>query len=228
MSTTEVTTAKLLTELATVSTSKKSKKRAKQPKKKLPQKKRSSAKHNKNRLVKETTNLAHITKAIVSEGGTVPDVGVILGCQETEAGREWLERLKAENLHIDEFLKLAKQRADVELVRVATKAALGYTYTEEKEEFEPEIDSDGKQTGKYVLGKRNVTTKRERDSMLLKFLITSRMPEYFTETRRLEIDKRVVEIKTDAEAEIRSFTSGLLKAFGEDVIDTEFVERLDG
>lgn len=192
----------------------------------LAQRKRSSVEHNRTRKIGEKTNLAHITKAIIREGGTVPDIGVILGCAASEGSSEWVERLKVEGLSLAEFLEVAKQRADIELIRVATKAALGYTYEEEKQEMIPEIDEEGEATGKYLLGKKTVTTKRERDSGLHKFLLTSRMPDYFSDVKHIKIDKRVVEIKADAEAEIRGFASGLLKALGgEEVIEAEFVEN---
>jgi len=191
----------------------------------LVQKKRSSADHNRTRRVKEATNLAHITKAIVREGGTVADVGVILGCQASEGSGEWLERLKAEGLTLSEFLEVAKQRADIELIRIATKVALGYEYEEEKQESMPEYDESGQPTGKYLLGKKTVNIKRERDTALLKFLLTCRMPEYFMDRKEIKIDKRVVEIHEDAKAEIRSFTAGLAKSIGCKVIDAEFVEK---
>lgn len=217
----------LLNELAKVSGP--GKKRGPKPKPnrpKLPAKKRQSAKQNKNRKVEETTNLAHITKAIVREGGTVPDIGVILGCAASEGSGEWLDRLKAEGLSLAEFLEIAKQRADIELVRIATKTALGYEYKEEKQETTAEYDEMGQPTGKFLPGKKTITKKRERDTGLLKFLLTSRMPEYFRETKHIEINKRVVEIKADARDEIRGFCAGVLKAFDDGVIDAEFVETV--
>ncbi|KKN09117.1 hypothetical protein LCGC14_1049760 [marine sediment metagenome] len=190
----------------------------------LPQKKRTSIEHNKTRKIKERTNLAHITKAIIAEGGTVPDIGVILGCAASEGSNEWVKRLKAEGLSLVEFLEIARQRADIELVRIATKVALGYEYEEEKQESMPEYDKSGQPTGKYILGKKTVNIKRERDTTLLKFLLACRMPEYFMERKEIKIDKRVVEIREDARAEIMGFCSGLLKAIGKEVIDGEFVE----
>lgn len=193
----------------------------------LAQRKRSSAKHNRTRPIKEKTTLAHITNAIVREGGTVPDIGVILGCESSEGSNEWLDRLKKENLSVGEFLEVAKQRADIELIRVATKAALGYTYKEEKQEMEPEIDEHGKATGKFIPGKKTVTTKRERDSGMHKTLLMSRMPEYFMDRKEIKIDKRVVsELHSDAKAEIRGWCSGLIKSLGGDVIEAEFVEKV--
>ncbi len=196
--------------------------------KKLPQKKRSKKSKNVARKVKETTNLALITKAIVREGGTIPDIEGILGCESSEGSSEWLERLKAEGLSLAEFLEIAKQRADIELIRIATKTALGYEYEEEKQEWEPVVDSDtGLPTGKFVPGKKTVNKKRERDTALLKFLLTCRMPQWFMDRKEITIDKRVVEIKADAKSEISGFCAGVLKAFGGEVVEAEFVGRLN-
>lgn len=221
-------TPDLIKQLTKTSEPEKPKKRKRTTKPKgtgtLAQKKRTSANHNKTRPIKERTTLAHITNAIIREGGTVPDIGVILGCESSEGSSEWLDRLKTEGLSLAEFLEVAKQRADIELVRIATKTALGYEYEEETQESMPEYNESGQLTGKYLPGKKKIVKKRERDTMLLKFLLTSRMPEYFMDRKEIKIDKRVVEIKADAEAEIRSFASGLLKAFGEP-IEAEFVEK---
>ncbi len=196
--------------------------------KKLPQKPRTSAKHNRTRRVKETTNLALITKAIVAEGGTVPDIGVILGCAEL-CGEDWLAELKTQNLSVAEFLEVAKTRADIDLIRVAVKAATGYGYEEESQESMAEYDADGKPTGEYLPQKKKISKKHQSaDSTMLLRLLSSRMPEYFMERKEIKIDKRVVELKADAESEIRGFASGLLKALGGEVIDAEFEVRETG
>lgn len=194
----------------------------------LPQKKRTSIEHNRTRKIKEKTNLAHITKVIVREGGTVADVGIILGCAAA-SGEEWLVELKAKGLSVAEFMEVAKTRADIDLIRVAVKAATGYGYEEESDESTAEYDELGQLTGKYLPGKKTIKKRHQAaDTTLLKFLLTSRMPEYFMDRKEIVIDKRVVEIKADARAEITGFCAGILKAFGEDAIDAEFVEKING
>lgn len=231
------TTRELIVNLKAVSKVKKPKGPRKRKPAKLPQKKRTSALAHRTRKIKEADNLAHITKAIVREGGTIADVGIILGCAAIEGGEEWLVELKARGLSVAEFMEVAKTRADIDLIRVAVKAATGYGYEEESQEFTPRLHED-EETGKIVAlegedlpGKKKITKKHQSaDTGLLKFLLTSRMPEYFMDRKEIVIDKRVVEIKADAKAEITGFCAGVLKAFGEEVIDTEFVERkpLDG
>ena len=193
----------------------------------LPQKKRTSASHNRTRKIKEATNLALITKAIVREGGTIADVGVILGCAEHGA-EDWLTELKAKGLSIAEFMEVAKTRADIDLIRVAVKAATGYGYEEESQDLMPAVDVDGDPTGLFVLSKKTIKKRHQSaDTALLKFLLSSRMPEYFMERKEIKIDKRVVEIREDARAEITGFCSGLLKAIGGEVIEAEFVDRVE-
>lgn len=214
--------------LAAVSNPPKPKKKGPQKNKpkKLPQKKRTSAAHNRTRKVKETTNLAIITKAIVREGGTVADVGIILGCAAT-GGEDWLAELKAQGLTVAEFMDQAKTRADIDLIRVAVKAATGYGYEEESQKYDPAVDPDTKEIiGGWVPGEKVIKKRHQSaDTTLLKFLLSSRMPEYFMERKEIKIDKRVVEIREDARAEITGFCSGLLKAISVEVIDAEFVEK---
>ena len=197
----------------------KPKKRAKQPKKKLPQKKRSSALKNRTRVNKDVTNLAHITKAIVREGGTVPDVAMILACQEIENGEQWLEELKEQDLSIEEFLQVAKNRVDIDLIRAAVKASTGYSYEEETDTF---ITGDDET---LILDKRSVKKKKQSaDTALLWNILRSRMPDYFNDTKHIEINKRVVEVKEEAQAEIRGLCKGLLESLGE-TVEAEFVDR---
>ena len=181
----------------------------------------------KKRVVKSnnTTDLTVLAKTMIHEGGSVVDVGLILACQQTEGGEEWLAELKKQGLSIGEFLTAATQRADIELIRVAARTALGYTYEEGSQEFLPEVDEEGKPTGKYAPGKKKVMKKHVRDTALLWNLMKSRMPEFFSETKRIEISRRSIEIKGDAEAEIRSFAGRLLTAMAEEQT-TEFVEAV--
>ena len=214
--------------LAAVSNPPKPKKKGpyKNKPKKLPQKPRSKKSKNGARKVKETTNLTLITKAIIHEGGTVPDIGVILGCAEL-CGEDWLAELKAQNLSVSEFLEIAKTRADIDLIRVAVKAATGYSWVDTEEELEPEVNAEGAETGKFkVVKKRRKPKHQSADSTMLLRLLSSRMPEYFMDRKEIKIDKRVVEIREDARAEITGFCSGLIKSLSGEVIEAEFVEAV--
>lgn len=190
----------------------------------LPKRKKPGAKPKKQVVkVKDTTDLTVVAKTMIHEGGSVVDVGLILACQQAEGGEEWLAGLKKQGLSIGEFLTAATQRADIELIRVAARTALGYTYEEGSQEFLPtQVDPDG--GIEYVPGKKKVTKKHVRDTALLWNLMKSRMPEWFNETQRIEINRTNIELKGTAEAEIQGFVGRLLTAFDEPV-DAEFVER---
>jgi len=214
------TTPDLLKQLATTVNPSPPKTKKKRTARKIKQKKQIRKKVVK---INDTTDLTVVAKAMIHEGGTVADVGVILACQQAEGGEEWLAGLKAQGLSIEEFIQAAKQRADIELVRVAARTALGYTYEEGSQEFMPEMDEEGEPTGKFIPGKKKVLEKHVRDTALLWNLMKSRMPEFFSDVKHLEISKRTVELKMDAESEIKGFAAGLLKAFDEP-IDVEFEE----
>jgi aminopeptidase-like protein len=53
------------------------------------------------------------------------DIGTIVGCIGDGSVKE-LEELKKSCKSIDEFLEVARQRADIALVVAAIKAAIGY------------------------------------------------------------------------------------------------------
>jgi len=198
----------------------------------IPDPKKPKGRYKNETIVTGRTNLATIARSALMNGGTIVDVGIILGCQGVKGSEEWLESLKAEGLTVEEFIEAAKKHADVELIQAAARAALGYEYEETTltsnavyADRDPKT-SEAVCSGYAPARKKIVKRRVPENSALLWHLLHSRMPEYFTDTKRIEIDKRVVEIKADAEAEIRSFASGLLKAFGEPV-DAEFVEKVE-
>lgn len=47
-----------------------------------------------------------------------------------EDSLKWLKDLKAECTTVDEFIEIARQRADISLIVAAVKTALGYEYEE--------------------------------------------------------------------------------------------------
>lgn len=135
---------------------------------------------------------------------------------------KWLEELKAECTDIDEFIAIARQRADIALIAACAKEAKGYKYKEIEQNWIKVpcgYDAANKPIMKDMPGNKKVRTKIARpNDQLLKFLLKCRLPEYFTETQRIEINKKVIEIKENTRAEIESFGRGLLEAIDAEVI----------
>ena len=173
---------------------------------------------------KKETEEKHLTRLIteiIKENPSLADVGTIVGCLGEGSVKE-LEELKKNCTSIDDFLEVARQRADVALVVAAVKAALGYDYeeTEEKISRVPRNGTDGQIIiTEVITGVIKRKKHAKKSDALLKFLRLNRLPEYFSDTKKVEINKKVIEIKGNTEAEIKLFAGKLL-----DIIETEFVE----
>jgi len=165
--------------------------------------------------------LAVIVKDLVKSDIDVSDVGAILACLKGDM--KSLKALKDECTSIDEFLEVASKRANVALVMAAVEAALGYDYEEVDQKIAVVYDHDdeGKLTISELPGEKKVKKKHaKKNDQLLKFILSNRLPEYFSDVRKVEINKKSIEIKANTEAEIKSFAGKLL-----DVIDAEFVSE---
>jgi len=142
---------------------------------------------------------------------------------------KWLQDLKKECTGIDEFMELASQRANVALVAAAVEAAVGYDYEEIKQEYmkvHKGYDDNNEPIIVEIPGKRTTNKKHtKKDGSMLKFLLINRLPDYFSDTKKFEINKKTVELKGVTEEEIKGFAGKLLTVIKErKVVDSEFVE----
>lgn len=156
-----------------------------------------------------------VAKDLLENNQSVADIGVIVGALG-EDSLKWLKDLKTECATVDEFIELATKRADIALIVAAVKCALGYEYIEIDENFlkVPDgYDKLGVPKMREVPSNKKVKTKRALpNEALLRFLLRCRLPEYFTDTQRIEINKKTIEIKEIAQKEIESFAGKLLEA----------------
>jgi len=168
--------------------------------------------------------LARITHEVVEASPDVASMGVILGCLDGDV--KALELLRKECESIDEFLSLAGQIAHVKLISAATKSACGYEFDEKTIEYKKipvGYDTNNKPQFEYIdCGEKTVRKHYRASDSLMKFLLSNRVPQYFSDTRRVEINKRVIEIKEDTEKEIKVFAGKLLEAI---TVDAEFVDE---
>ncbi len=170
----------------------------------------------------EEKALTRLVTEIIKENPNLSDIGTVKGCMGDSSVKD-LEELKKSCSSIDEFLEIARQRADVALVIAATKAAMGYDYEETEQIIRKKcmgMDEDGLPYFQDVPESVKLRKKHaKKNDALLKFLLLNRLPQYFSDTKRVEINKKSIEIKGNTEAEIKIFAGKLL-----DIIDTEFVE----
>lgn len=158
---------------------------------------------------------ALVAKDLLENNQNIADVGVILGALG-EDSLKWLKDLKAECTTVDEFIELATKRADIALIVAAVKCALGYEYQEEDKTYRNILnnrDETGAPVMKEVIDGRKVKIKRALpNEALLRFILKCRLPEYFQDVQRVEINKKTIEIKETTQKEIENFAGKLLEA----------------
>lgn len=149
-----------------------------------------------------------VAKDLLENNQSVADIGVIVGALG-EDSLKWLKDLKAECATVDEFIELATKRADIALIVAAVKCALGYEYIEIDENFlkVPDgYDKLGIPKMREVPSNKKVKTKRALpNEALLRFILKCRLPEYFQDVQRVEINKKTIEIKELAGRQIEEF-----------------------
>ena len=154
-----------------------------------------------------------VVKDLIAGNHSVSDIGTIIGVLGSTSTK-WLEDLKKECNSVDEFLDAARQRADIELVSAAVRAAIGYTYEESYQNYlkVPDgYDKSGIPKMRDVPGNRQIKYKKALpNEALLRFILKCRLPEYFHDVQRVEINKKTIEIKEIAQKEIESFAGRLL------------------
>ena len=149
-----------------------------------------------------------VVKDLIEGNQNISDIGTIIGVLGNNSTK-WLEDLKKECSSVDEFLDVARQRADIELVSAAVRAAIGYTYEESYQNYlkVPDgYDKSGIPKMRDVPGNRQIKYKKALpNEALLRFILKCRLPEYFHDVQRVEINKKTIEIKELAGREIEEF-----------------------
>ena len=159
--------------------------------------------------------LSLVAKDLIANGQDVADIGTIVGALG-EDSLKWLKDLKSECTTVDEFLEIATKRADIALIVAAVKCALGYSYEEIDQNYirvPAGYDDAGIPKMREVPSSKKVKTKRALpNESLLRFILKCRLPEYFQDTQRIEINKKTIEIKEVAQKEIEEFGRKLLES----------------
>lgn len=158
---------------------------------------------------------ALVAKDLLENNQNVADIGIFIGALGDDS-LKWLKDLKKECSSIDEFIDIAKQRAHIALVAAAVKCALGYEYQETDQSFirvPAGYDDAGIPKMREVPSSKKVKTKRALpNESMQRFLLKCRLPEWFQDVQRVEINKKVIEIKELAGKEIKEFGRKLLES----------------
>lgn len=154
--------------------------------------------------------LLPVIQNLTAEGKSLADIGMLLGY----AGKNpaaWLRYVKNKYPEVADAMKVGTQLADTKLIVTAFDAATGYDIEEVDIEYivTPRIDG----TNNYSEKSRKTKRKHVKpDTGLLFKLLCNRLPEYFSDTRKFEIDKRSVSAKVDMNKEISEFAGKLMEA----------------
>ncbi len=154
--------------------------------------------------------LLPVIQNLTAEGKSLADIGMLLGY----AGKNptaWLRYIKNKYPEVADAMKVGAQLADTKLIVTAFDAATGYDIEETDTEYVviPKIDGSNRHEEKN----RKIKRKHIRpDTGLLFKLLCNRLPEYFSDTRKFEINKKSANVKIDMNKEISEFAGKLMDA----------------
>ena len=168
-----------------------------------------------------------VIQNLSAQGYSIADIGLILGYAGTQP-KHFMQRLQQQNPEIKNAIELGRKAVDVELIKTAFKETLGYWIEEEEIEYtnvpyfetptSPRDNEPKEMIDKFIATKKK-TKKRfvQPNTQLLFKLMCNRMPTHFSDVRRVEVDKKTMEIKANlTENEIKAFAGQLYSAIADD------------
>ena len=142
------------------------------------------------------------------------DIGMMIGYSGKNPSA-WIRFLKNKHPEVADALEAGAKMADAKLVVTAFDVATGYDIEEEEIEYinKPIIDTaTGKARAKYI--ERSRKTKRKHikpDPSLLFKLLCNRLPEYFSDIKKFEVNKQSISANVDMNKEIGEFAGKLMQ-----------------
>lgn len=158
-----------------------------------------------------SNELLPVIQNLMAEGRSLADIGLMIG-YAGQSPKSWMSWLKNTHPEVSDALDAGRKMADTKLVVTAFDVATGYDVEEVDIEYinNPVIDSGGVRN-KYIEKSRKTKTKHIKpDPTLLFKLMCNRLPEYFNDTKQVEINKRSLDIKANVTAEIEGFAGKLI------------------
>ena len=167
--------------------------------------------------IKKRTPFSHsllpVIESLASEGRSLADIGMMLG-YAGKSPKQWMNYLKKNHPDVEDALEAGRKMADTKLVVTAFDVATGYDVEEVQVEMinNPRISS-GEVQNHFVEKSRKTTTKHIKpDSGLLFRMLCNRLPEYFSDTKTIDINKRSLDVHATVTAEIEDFAGKLIDA----------------
>jgi hypothetical protein len=170
-------------------------------------------------------SLLPVIQNLTGQGFNLSDVGMLLGYAGDKPDR-WLYNLRQKYPEINDAITIGRQAANAELIRTAFQEATGYWIEEEEVLAEniphfpaPDVPfGEPKPMQDKYINKEKKTKRKfiQPNTQLLFKLLCCRLPEFFSDVRKVEIDKRSLELKGTISDEIKSFAGALYRAINTD------------
>lgn len=167
--------------------------------------------------IKKRTPFSHsllpVIESLAAEGRSLADIGMMLG-YAGKSPKQWMNYLKKNHPDVEDALEAGRKMADTKLVVTAFDVATGY----DVQEIETEMINNPKLSGitgevqnRYVERSQKIKTKHIKpDSGLLFRMLCNRLPEYFSDTKTIDINKRSLNVEATVTAEIEDFAGKLI------------------
>lgn len=153
-------------------------------------------------------SLLPVIQNLTAEGRSLADIGMLLGYSGKNPAA-WLRYVKNKYPDVADAMKVGSQLADTKLIVTAFDAATGYDIEETDTEYVVINQLDGNK--RYDEKSRKIKRKHIKpDTGLLFRLLCNRLPEYFQDVKKFQVDKRSIDAKVDMNKEISGFAGKLM------------------
>lgn len=154
--------------------------------------------------------LLPVIQNLSAEGKSLADIGMLLG-YAGKSPAAWLKYIKNKYPEVADALAVGAQMADTKLIVTAFDVATGYDIEEVDIEYVTINQLDGDK--RYEEKNRKIKRKHIQPNATLLFkLLCTRMPKYFSDTKKFEVDRRSANVKIDMNKEISEFAGKLMQA----------------
>lgn len=147
-------------------------------------------------------SLLPVVKNLAASGFNEADIGMLIGYAGKSPGK-FLKKIQKKYPDVKTAFDIGKRIADTQLVVRAFEAACGYDYTEKSQEYRiirEENEETGEVTERRQLVKEKKNKKHTRpDAAILKMMLLSRLPDYFIESKKVNINETINQEATEEE-----------------------------
>ena len=142
---------------------------------------------------KFSPELLPVIQNLLGLGLSEADIGIVVG-YSGKSPKNFLKNLKQNNQDVREACEVGKKLANVYLVATAFKAATGAGF-EERETVYSDSDILGNKLEEPIPIRTKVKTRYVPDTAILAKLLETRMPQYFSGTKKTQSESINVDVE---------------------------------